>query len=104
VPLSVGGGAGSPSNALSPGPRPTSVPSGISVHPTVWPQNTNVTDRQNRQLSDSSGRTVTCNGRLKTNRFKNSFGTQDSEEISHQNIINLSASLAKCNHCTLRNS
>jgi len=47
VPLFVGG-AGSPSNTISPGPRPTSVPSGILdlIHPTVWPQYTNVTDRQ----------------------------------------------------------
>jgi len=34
---------------MSPGPRPISVPSGIQViHPTVWPQDTNVTDRQDR--------------------------------------------------------
>jgi len=51
VPFCVGG-AGSPSNTMSPhrmwpGPRPTSVPSGILIHPTVWPQYTNVTDRQN---------------------------------------------------------
>jgi len=41
-------GAGSPSNTMSPGPRPTSVPSGILIHPTVWPQYTNVADRTNR--------------------------------------------------------
>jgi len=34
------GGAGSPSNTNSPGPRPTSIPSDISVHPAVWPQRT----------------------------------------------------------------
>jgi len=34
------GGAGSPSNTISPGPRPTSVPSGILNNPTVWPQQT----------------------------------------------------------------
>jgi len=45
VPLSVGG-AGSPSNTMSPGLRPTSLPSGILIHPAVWPQYTNVTDRQ----------------------------------------------------------
>jgi len=33
-----GGGAGSPSNTTSPGPKPTSVPSGILIHPAVWPQ------------------------------------------------------------------
>jgi len=32
------GGAGSPSSTMSPGPRPTSVPSGILIHPVVWPQ------------------------------------------------------------------
>jgi len=43
------GGAGSPSNTMSPGPRPISVPSasGVLIHPnpTVWPQYTNATDR-----------------------------------------------------------
>jgi len=34
------GGAGSPSNTLLPGPRPTSVPSGILIHPAVWLQYT----------------------------------------------------------------
>jgi len=49
VPLSVGGEAVSPSNTMSPGPRPTSVPSGTLIHPTVWPQYTNVTERADRQ-------------------------------------------------------
>jgi len=40
------GGVGSPSNTMSPGQRPTSVPNGILIHPTVWPQYTDVTDRQ----------------------------------------------------------
>jgi len=40
------GGAGSPSNTMWLGPRPTSMPSGILIHPTVWPQYTTVTDRQ----------------------------------------------------------
>ena len=31
------GAARSPSNTMSPGPRPTSVPSGSLIHPTVWP-------------------------------------------------------------------
>jgi len=59
VPLSVGG-AGFPSNTMSLGSLPTSVPSGILIHPTVWPQYTNVTDRtgQDKQRSDSIGRTV----------------------------------------------
>jgi len=32
------GGAGSRSNTMWLGPRPTSVPSGILIHPAVWPQ------------------------------------------------------------------
>ena len=36
----IRGGAGSPSNTMSPGPRPTFVPSGILIHPTVWLQYT----------------------------------------------------------------
>ena len=61
------------SNTVSPGPRPTSVPSRTLIHSTVWPQNTNVADRQDRQdighrynRSRSVGRTVTCNGSPKT--------------------------------------
>jgi len=42
------GRAGSPCNTTSPGPRPTSLPSGILIHPTVSPQYTNVTHRQDR--------------------------------------------------------
>jgi len=32
--------AGSPSNAMWSAPRPTSVPSGILIHPGIWPQQT----------------------------------------------------------------
>jgi len=32
------GGAEFLSNTTSPGPRPTSIPSGILIHPAVWPQ------------------------------------------------------------------
>jgi len=38
VPLS--GGAGSPYNTIWTGPSPTSVPSGVLIHPAVWPQQT----------------------------------------------------------------
>ena len=31
-------GTGSPSNTKSPGPRPTSIPSGIFIHAAIWPQ------------------------------------------------------------------
>jgi len=34
------GGAESPPNTKSPGPRPTSIPSGILNHPAIWPQRT----------------------------------------------------------------
>ena len=44
-----GRGAGSPSNTMWPGPRPTCMPSFIFICPTVWPQYTNVTDRTDRQ-------------------------------------------------------
>ena len=43
-----GRGAGSPSNTMWPGPRPTCVPSFILISLTVWPQCTNITDRQDR--------------------------------------------------------
>ena len=63
-------GAGSPSNTMWPGPRPTYVPSFTLINPTVWPQYTNVKVRtgqagqthiqtgQTRQRCDSIGRTV----------------------------------------------
>ena len=38
----------SPSNTMWPGPSPICMPSFILIRPTVWPQYTNVTDRQNR--------------------------------------------------------
>ena len=44
VPLSVEA-AGSPSNTIWRGLRPTAVPSGILIRPTVRPQYTDVTDR-----------------------------------------------------------
>jgi len=62
VPLSVGEEREN-SNTMRPRPSPTSVPSGILIHPTVWPQYTNVTDRQTGQWSHNIGRTVTCNSR-----------------------------------------
>ena len=40
MPLSMEGGARSPSNIMSPGPRPTFVPTGVLIHPAVWPQQT----------------------------------------------------------------
>ena len=37
VPL-LGGRVGSPSNTMSPWPKPTCLPSGILIHPAIWPQ------------------------------------------------------------------
>ena len=34
----LGGGARSPSNTKSPGPRPSSIPSDILIHAAIWPQ------------------------------------------------------------------
>jgi len=48
-----GGGAGSSSNTMWPGPSPTSTPSFILTHPAVWPQYANVTDRQTGQTDNS---------------------------------------------------
>jgi len=50
LPVSVGE-AGSLSNTMSPGPRPTSVLNGILIDPTAWLQYTNVTDRQTGQTT-----------------------------------------------------
>jgi len=44
-----------------PGLRPICKPSFILIHPTIWPQYTNVTDRTgqtDKQQSDSIGRTI----------------------------------------------
>jgi len=50
-----GGRAGSPSNTVWPGPRPTCMPSFILIRPAVWPQYTNVTDRQTGQDRTDNG-------------------------------------------------
>ena len=76
-------GAGSPPNTMWPGPRPTCMRSFILIRPTVWPQCTNVTDRQDRQdktgqdsrlqRSDSIGRTVLQTVAQKSNKFFQSY-------------------------------
>jgi len=50
-----GRGHGSPSNAMWPGPMPTCTPSFILTRPSVWPQYTNVTDRQDRHTGQDNG-------------------------------------------------
>jgi len=59
VSLSVGEGVGSPSDTMSPGSRPISIPSGILIHPAVWPQYTqHYRQIETNQRSNSTGRTV----------------------------------------------
>jgi len=61
LPLFGGGEAGFPSNTMWPAPTPTSMPSFILIHPTIWQQYTNVTDKQDRtdrQWSYSKGWTA----------------------------------------------
>ena len=52
-PLFWGVGAVCPSNTMWPRPKPTSIPSGIVIHPTVWPQYTNVADRETGQTGQT---------------------------------------------------
>jgi len=54
VPL-WGGRDGSPFSTIWPGPRPTCMPRFILIRPTVWPQCTNVTDRQDRTDNGLNG-------------------------------------------------
>jgi len=64
----LGRGAGSPQCRLRQGP--TSVPSGIFlIHPSLWPQYTNVTDGQDRQTDRTDGQTTDRLHRM--NRFTN---------------------------------
>jgi len=49
--------AGSSSNTMWPGPRPTGLPSFIVMRQTVWPQYTNVADRQTNRQTDRQIRT-----------------------------------------------
>ena len=97
MPLWVGG-AGSSSNTMSFGPRPTSVPSGILVHAAVWPQYTRVTDdrrQTDRQTtSHDNSRTLHCNGRLKMSQHLASiFSTTISPAESWTAVWVLCASL-----------
>jgi len=58
VPLFWWGRAGSPSNTIWPGLRPSSIPSFILIHPAVSPQYINVTDRQTTVWWDRAKKTV----------------------------------------------
>ena len=50
-----GGGAGSPSKTMRPGPRPTCMPNFMLIRPTVWPQYTNIRDRTDRTDRTDNG-------------------------------------------------
>ena len=80
-----GGGAGSSSNTMWPGLRPSCMPSFILIRPTVWPQCTNVTDRQDRtERSDSIGRNRFTNGRPKTeSSYKNAGDGSKYSDMCH---------------------
>jgi len=56
------GAAGSPSNKTWPGLRPTSVPSFILIHPTVWLQYTNVAERQDKQTDRQTDNSPVAQG------------------------------------------
>jgi len=87
APHSLVVGAGSPSNTMSPGPRPIHVPSGILIYLTVLPRYTNVTCGQDTltTVPYSIGRTVKCNGRLKLQTLRVATDT----ERQKQKLTNL---------------
>jgi len=58
-----GGEAGSPSNTMWPGPRPTYMPSLIFIYLIVWPQYTNVTDRQAIQTDRQTNNGLIAQGK-----------------------------------------
>jgi len=58
-----GDGSWAPCNAVWPGPRPTSMPSFILIHPIVWPQSTNVTDRQTDRQTDRTDNGLIAQGK-----------------------------------------
>jgi len=64
--LLSGGVAGSLSNTMWPGPRPTCMPSFILIHPTNWPQYTNVIDRTDRTTVRHHRANRFTNGRPKS--------------------------------------
>jgi len=89
VPLWVGGAA-SPCNTMSLGPRPTSVPSGILIHETVWPQYTRYRRQTDRQMtSQDNSQTLHCNSRL-----KNLLNSNMSSTCPH-NMVNVGPLMAE---------
>ena len=73
-------GAGSPSNTMSSGPLPTSVPSDVLISSTVWPQHTKVT-RQSDTQTDRQWRSY--NGNVKLQVVHNTYQQRYSTNISY---------------------
>jgi len=90
-PLQLRPSFSSPANSRRPF-WPTSMPNFILIHPTVWPQCTNVTDRQDRQRGQDRH---TDNGLIayRANRFTNSRPknfSNDSYSFIHFSFILIS--------------
>jgi len=85
-----------------PGPRPTCMLSFILIRLTVWPQCTNVTDRQTvRQRTDSIGRTVLqtvaqewVTGKCRTAKFIQSFKQTAEKQVYDFQLLTISATLS----------
>ena len=81
-------GAGSSSNTMWPGPRigprPTFIPSGILIHPSIWPKHTNVTNRQ-RDRTDRTTAPFRSIGQTTTSA--NHYSQRFAQELSTTNTI-----------------
>ena len=83
------GGAGSHLTQW-PGPSPTSIPIGILIHPTVWPQYTNVTRQTHidRQQYDSIRRTIlqTVTQKLQGQKCNNKDAKKKNNKVTKYKI------------------
>jgi len=106
-----GGGAGFPHNTMWPGPRSTYMQSFILIHPTVWPQYTNVTDRQTdnspiawgEPFYKRSPKNQSCSVSLEVRRvaIQSQDNQCDDKFCSNSNSKTLSATVV--NFCSLLN-
>jgi len=114
------GGAGSPSNIKSPGPRPTSIPSGILIHSAVWLQGTWV---ENRGLCPFWGRgagspsnrmwpgprptrmsnfmLIYPTGQDRTGQTDRQTGRQRSDSIGRIVLQTVAQKSSRCNFCDI---
>jgi len=87
-----GGGAGPPSNTMSLRPRPVSIASGIFIRPTVWPQCTNVADRQtDRHDRQDNGPVHRANRRSKKTTSKLEIKGHVSQAVHYRQDIKYAA-------------